>query len=55
LVYSLPVILYHIYYLVRANEVLRPAIRLEYAVYGVLLFLILVNSGRAESFIYFQF
>ncbi|MGY2132902.1 MBOAT family O-acyltransferase [Hymenobacter sp. HD11105] len=55
LVYSLPVILYHIYYLVRAYEVLRPAIRLEYAVYGVLLFLILVNSGRAESFIYFQF
>lgn len=53
LVYSLPVVGYHAYH------VLRPALprvrQVEYLTYGVLLFLILVNSGSSGTFIYFQF
>jgi alginate O-acetyltransferase complex protein AlgI len=55
LVYSLPVVLYHGYYLLRQQAAWQPIARLEYVVYGLMLFLILVNSGSAGSFIYFQF
>jgi alginate O-acetyltransferase complex protein AlgI len=55
LVYSLPVILYHGYHLVRPKAAWQPIVRLEYIGYGLLLFLILVNSGNPSSFIYFQF
>lgn len=55
LVYSLPVVLYHFYYLLRSSAAMQPVVRLEYVAYGVLLFLILVNSGSSGSFIYFQF
>ena len=54
LVYSLPVVLYHAYYLLRPRT-WQPVVRLEYVGYGLLLFLILVNSGNPGSFIYFQF
>jgi alginate O-acetyltransferase complex protein AlgI len=55
LVYSLPVVLYHAHYLLRARVAWRPVVRLEFIGYGLLLFLILVNSGNPGSFIYFQF
>ncbi|SMB96836.1 membrane bound O-acyl transferase MBOAT family protein [Hymenobacter roseosalivarius DSM 11622] len=55
LVYSLPVVIYHLYYVVRPRAAWRPVVRLEYIGYGLLLFLILVNSGNPGSFIYFQF
>jgi alginate O-acetyltransferase complex protein AlgI len=55
LVYSVPVVLYHGYYLLREREFLRPLRRLEYLAYGLLLFLIVVNSGSSGTFIYFQF
>ncbi|NOT91742.1 MAG: MBOAT family protein [Ferruginibacter sp.] len=54
LLYSFPVVLYHIFYLKRQA---KPAFfnKLEYAVYGVMLFLIFTNSGTPGTFIYFQF
>ncbi|HEX5001148.1 MAG TPA: MBOAT family O-acyltransferase, partial [Bacteroidia bacterium] len=54
-IYSIPVVLYHLVYL---SEQKFGAIKLrkaEFLPYGVMLFLILTNSGPAGSFIYFQF
>jgi len=51
------VVFYHIYYLLLKSEKIEK--RLNYgfqqAVYGFLLFLIIVNSGDQSAFIYFQF
>ncbi|MFD1466647.1 MBOAT family O-acyltransferase [Hymenobacter caeli] len=55
LVYSLPVAGYHAYYLVRQRPLVAPVRRLEYLAYGLLLFLVVVNSGSSGTFIYFQF
>lgn len=55
LLYSLPVILYHIHYLVRERAVYARVHRVEYLPYGLMLFLIITNSGPAGAFIYFQF
>ena len=53
--YSIPIIIYHLWYLfeekrgcIRIN-ILRPA------AYGIMLFLIITNSGSSSAFIYFQF
>ncbi len=54
LLYSIPVVLFHLFYLAEAN-VEKSLGRLKPVFYGLLLFLILVNSGRTGSFIYFQF
>ncbi|NDC77702.1 MAG: MBOAT family protein [Chitinophagia bacterium] len=55
LLYSSPVILYHLLYL-RKRRGASPLIqRMEYALYGMMLFLIIVNSGTPGDFIYFQF
>ncbi|TDQ10007.1 MBOAT family O-acyltransferase [Pedobacter metabolipauper] len=51
------VIFYHAYYLLtRANKISRTVNNnIQVAAYGILLFLILVNSGNQSAFIYFQF
>ncbi len=53
LLYSVPVWLYHWYYLHRNR--LQFLQKYEYIAYGVLLFFILTNSGTPGEFIYFQF
>lgn len=55
MLYSLPVILYHINYLLREKEVPVRVGRMEYLTYGSMVFLIITNSGPAGAFIYFQF
>jgi len=55
LLYSSPVVAYHAAYLLRHKTFFQRIRKLEYAVYGIMLFLILVNSGSSGAFIYFQF
>ncbi|GGB08561.1 MBOAT family O-acyltransferase [Puia dinghuensis] len=55
LLYSLPVILYHVAYLLRTRSFFLRMAKWEYAIYAVMLFLIVTNSGSTGSFIYFQF
>lgn len=56
LLYASPVVIYHLLYLLKRNETFNKAFRrIEYILYGVLLFLIFTNSGTIGSFIYFQF
>ena len=56
LLYSLPVVLYHAIYLLREKPWLRRyVLRYDYVLYGIMLFLLLTNSGSANSFVYFQF
>ncbi len=57
LVYSLPVVVYHLHYLLGDR---LPSIRLtwsrwEFVSYGLMIFMILTNSGSEGTFIYFQF
>jgi alginate O-acetyltransferase complex protein AlgI len=53
--YSLPVILYHIIYLCKNKPFFNYFKKIEYIAYGLLLFLIFQNSGSPGTFIYFQF
>jgi alginate O-acetyltransferase complex protein AlgI len=56
LIYSLPVIAYHIFYLLHKHNIGTVILKkYEYVIYSVLLFMIAVNSGPTGSFIYFQF
>ena len=56
IIYSLPVVIYHLIYLISNNSFYREQLkRYEYIVYSLLLFMIAVNSGPSGSFIYFQF
>jgi alginate O-acetyltransferase complex protein AlgI len=55
LLYSLPVVLYHALYVLRDFTFYSFFKKWEYAFYGALLFLIIVNSGSSGTFIYFQF
>lgn len=55
LMYSLPVILYHLLYLYKDKKYWPQIKRTEYLFYAIMLFLILTNSGTSGSFIYFQF
>ncbi|MEI9919261.1 MAG: MBOAT family O-acyltransferase [Bacteroidota bacterium] len=55
LIYSSPVVLYHVLYLMRVPTVVKLVQRVSYVPYGVMLFLIVTNSGSSGSFIYFQF
>lgn len=52
--YSFPVIVYHLLYLLKKRH---PALleRAQPAAYGVMLSAIMLNSGRPNAFIYFQF
>src|SRR5690606_10569310 len=53
LLFSIPVVLYHLLYLWTRQE--RPLMaKLRPLFHGTMLFLILVNSGSGASFIYFQ-
>ncbi len=54
--YSIPVILYHILYYFRNSRIIQRFIMpYDYILYGVMLFLLLTNSGSVNSFVYFQF
>lgn len=56
IMYVIPVILYHILYYFRDNELVKKYIlRFDYVLYGIMLFLIITNSGSVNSFVYFQF
>ena len=55
LLYSLPVICYHLYYKYKIMNADTKLIRFEPIAYGIMIFLIFTNSGTAEGFIYFQF
>ncbi len=56
IIYSIPVVVYHILYLNRQNKWFgRYVFKYDYVWYGIMLFIILTNSGSANSFIYFQF
>ncbi|HLT71981.1 MAG TPA: MBOAT family O-acyltransferase [Cyclobacteriaceae bacterium] len=55
MLYSIPVIVYHIHYLVRERKAYEPVRQVEYLPYGLMVFLIITNSGPAGAFIYFQF
>jgi len=56
LLYSSPVILYHLVFLYKNTVIYKSCVeRFGYVMYGMMLFLILVNSGSSGAFIYFQF
>jgi len=55
LLYSSPVILYHLYYSIRAKNNWHSLRNYEFVAYGIMMFLVLTNSGSADGFIYFQF
>ena len=55
-IYSLPIIIYHILYYYRNSRfTVKYIIHFNYVLYGIMLFLIITNSGSANSFVYFQF
>lgn len=55
LIYSVPVLAYHILALLRSARGIRLSFHFEALVYGIMLFLIFTNSGTPGAFIYFQF
>lgn len=56
LIYIIPIILYHVAYMFRdKNWIQQVFIRYNYIIYGLMLFLILTNSGSVTQFVYFQF
>lgn len=55
LLYSVPVIIYHLFYLMQRAGRFGWAQPFQPVFYAILLFLILLNSGSSGSFIYFQF
>ncbi len=56
LLYSSPVFLYHLFYLLKQDKNFNLFFeRNSYILYAVMLFLIVTNSGSSGSFIYFQF
>ena len=55
LLYSLPVFVYHAVYLCKGTILWAAFKKVEYVFYGILLFLIVTNSGTSGAFIYFQF
>jgi alginate O-acetyltransferase complex protein AlgI len=56
LLYSSPVFLYHLFYLLKKDEKFDAAFKKNsYVLYAIMLFLLVTNSGTSGSFIYFQF
>ncbi|MCF8428658.1 MAG: MBOAT family protein [Bacteroidia bacterium] len=53
--YSAPVIIYHLIYLLKKSSKYKSYDKYEYILYGIMFFLIIVNSGSSGAFIYFQF
>lgn len=55
-IYAAPVALYHALYCYKDRDWVRKyVLRYDYIFYGIMLFLIVTNSGSASSFVYFQF
>ena len=55
LLYSSPVIAYHVLYLLKKRSKYESFFKYDYILYGIMLFLIIFNSGSSGAFIYFQF
>jgi alginate O-acetyltransferase complex protein AlgI len=55
LMYSMPVFLYHILYLLKDKNAFNFVKKYEYISYGIMMLLIFTNSGSSGAFIYFQF
>lgn len=55
ILYSIPVIVYHLLYLYKDSKVWVKVQPKEYLLYAIMLFFIITNSGTSGSFIYFQF
>jgi alginate O-acetyltransferase complex protein AlgI len=55
MLYSAPVIIYHLIYLLKKSSKYKSFHKYEYILYGIMFFLIIVNSGSSGAFIYFQF
>lgn len=53
--YSIPVLGYHAYYLLRQHSLRLNSVYWEFLPYGLMLFMIITNSGSSGTFIYFQF
>ena len=54
-IYSAPIVVYHFYYLFKHRKQDLRLEKFEFLIYGLMLFLIVTNSGSAKEFIYFQF
>lgn len=56
ILYIFPIIVYHIIYFFHETFwVKKYVLRFDFMIYGIMLFLILTNSGSSSSFVYFQF
>jgi len=56
LIFSAPVILYHAMHLLKTSQpFIKTYQRFDFVLYGLMLLLILTNSGSSSEFIYFQF
>jgi len=55
ILYSVPIVVYHLLYLLESKSFIIKLKKFEYILYGILLFSIITNSGSPNSFIYFQF
>lgn len=55
ILYSFPIFLFHLIYILKQTNLKNTIAKYEYILYGLLLFLILTNSGSSGTFIYFQF
>lgn len=55
ILYSIPIVVYHILYLSRETRFGQWVRRREAYLYGICLFLLITNSGMTDRFIYFQF
>lgn len=56
LIYSLPIIVYHIFYIIPFKDQMSQLLRwVEPIILAIMLFLIITNSGTSTDFIYFQF
>ena len=55
ILYSFPIFLFHLIYLLKQTNWKFIIAKYEFILYGLLLFLILTNSGTSGTFIYFQF
>ncbi len=55
LLYAAPVVAYHVHYLLRRSDPLRPQSSLRPLMFGLMLTMIALNSGPGAAFIYFQF
>jgi alginate O-acetyltransferase complex protein AlgI len=54
-VYVLPVVLYHVLALLKERYQYRLSINSKIALYVIMIYLIMMNSGSSNAFIYFQF